>query len=39
MVGFIGCLHGRETLPVVVEPACEHVGEKYSAQFHIDQGM
>jgi hypothetical protein len=36
---FIGCLHRERTLLVAVEPACEHIGEKRAAEFHIDQGV
>jgi hypothetical protein len=35
----IGSLHRERTLPVAVEPACEHVGEKRAAQLYIDQSV
>jgi hypothetical protein len=36
---FIGYLHRERTLPVAVEPACEHIGEKRAAQLHIDRAV
>jgi hypothetical protein len=24
---------------MAVEPGCEHIGEEYAAQFHIDRGL
>jgi hypothetical protein len=39
IVVFIGCLHRERTLPVAVDPGCEHIGEKRAAQFHIDRDV
>jgi len=37
-LGFINCLlRGGQNLGIAVEPGCEHIGQKYAAQSHIDR--
>lgn len=37
ILGFINGLPCGQNLGIAVEPGCEHIGEEYAAQSHIDR--